>query len=253
MHRLSSRLAIALVSLLLPALSIGQEATRKSDYSLDPKAYDLARILPAPPDEGSLAARADLEAVFQAQLTRTPAQIELAHSYAKYTVFHFNSVIGSWFTAENLPFAADFFKQIRSNRAAVGNAAKAIWNRKRPFQVDPTITPVLQAARQYSYPSGHATQAYVWSGMLAGIFPEHKTALRARARELAWTRVIAGVHFPSDIVGGEILGDFLAAEFLKKPEVRAALERVRAEAAPHLKSANTRPACPCEIPEPIKK
>ena len=48
---------------------------------------------------------------------------------------------------------------------------------------------------------------------------------------MGWARVIGGAHFPTDTIGGKILGEALAAELLKDPAVRAELERCRAEAA----------------------
>ena len=69
-----------------------------------------------------------------------------------------------------------------------------------------------------------------WDSM----FPDRRDALTAWAHKAAWGRIIGGVHYPSDDVGGQVLARALLAEFEKNPAFRAALERAKAEAAPFL-------------------
>ena len=57
-----------------------------------------------------------------------------------------------------------------------------------------------------AYPSGHATHGMVYAMILAEIAPEQRPALLQRGREIGWNRVIAGVHYPSDIAAGRVLG-----------------------------------------------
>ncbi|OAM87735.1 phosphatase PAP2 family protein [Termitidicoccus mucosus] len=238
-HARLFRARIASFAALLAVIALASSLSAAPGRYLDAAAYDLAGLLPAPPPDDSLATRAELETVYQAQLARTPAQAELARRFDAYSVFHFDSVLGSWFNAENLPFTAVFFEQILADRKAISDTAKNIWNRPRPPLFDKSIRPLLELPSSGAYPSGHSTQAHLWAGLLAAAFPMHGDALRARARELAWSRVVAGVHYPSDIIGGRILGERLAADFLKNAEVQDAIARIRAEAAPFQKSSAT--------------
>jgi len=224
--------AIALIAAPLAA------ATRpEAGRYLRAASFDLRKILPDAPANDSLTTRADLEVVLQVQARRTPDQIALATKFEVLTVFDFDTVLGAWFEAANLPFTAGFFEQANADRAAVSNLGKEIWNRPRPPVVDPRVKPAAAFSTSGSYPSGHATQAFVQAGLLAAVFPEQREALREHARLIAWSRVIGGVHYPSDIVAGQILGDRLAEEFLRVPAVREALDRVRGEAAPFLQPA----------------
>ncbi|OZG60591.1 phosphoesterase [Bifidobacterium myosotis] len=55
-----------------------------------------------------------------------------------------------------------------------------------------------------SYPSGHTTAAYSWGIALAGILPELAPQILARASEAGNNRIVLGVHYPLDIMGGRI-------------------------------------------------
>jgi acid phosphatase (class A) len=83
-----------------------------------------------------------------------------------------------------------------------------------------------------SYPSGHSLRAFVVAAVLGDVFPDRQAELEARAHRVAWGRVIGGVHFPTDDVGGRIAAQAIVAELRKSPAYRAAVEKCRAEAAP---------------------
>ncbi|PJM79234.1 acid phosphatase [Bifidobacterium scaligerum] len=55
-----------------------------------------------------------------------------------------------------------------------------------------------------SYPSGHTTAAYSWGIALAGLLPELAPQIMARASEAGNNRIVLGVHYPLDIMGGRI-------------------------------------------------
>ncbi|MBW3080600.1 acid phosphatase [Bifidobacterium saguinibicoloris] len=55
-----------------------------------------------------------------------------------------------------------------------------------------------------SYPSGHTTGAYSWGIALAGMIPELAPQIMARASEAGNNRILLGVHYPLDIMGGRI-------------------------------------------------
>ncbi len=193
------------------------------------KDYDVTTMIPAAPAMNSLTTTADIETVYAMQQRRTPEQIALARYFVQDTVFQYDEAIAPWFTAANLPITAEFFAQIEADRYAISSQGKRAWNRPRPPLFDSRIHPVVPLPKSGAYPSGHATQAFVWAGLLAEIFPENRDAIRARAHLVAWSRVIGGVHYPTDIFSGRDLGDQLVEEFLKVPEVQAGLKRVREE------------------------
>jgi acid phosphatase (class A) len=197
---------------------------------LDPK-----KILPPPPAPGSLAAQADLETVLHVQAARTPEQVAWAKFIEHDDLFKNARVLGDWFSAENLPFTAEFFHQIDDDGGLIFGDVKTLYPRQRPPFADARVQPCVELKTTGSYPSGHSSQAWMWAGLLAEIFPEKRTELLDRARDVAWGRVIGGVHYPTDTIGGKLLGDAIVAELLKLPAVQEAIRHCRAEAEPFLR------------------
>lgn len=60
--------------------------------------------------------------------------------------------------------------------------------------------------RSGSFPSGHTTDAYSSGIMLATMLPELAPSILARTSEAANNRMVLGVHYPLDVVGGRISG-----------------------------------------------
>ena len=58
-----------------------------------------------------------------------------------------------------------------------------------------------------SFPSGHTTAAYLGDVTLATLLPELAPAILARASEQGNNRIVLGVHYPLDIVGGRMDGE----------------------------------------------
>lgn len=86
-------------------------------------------------------------------------------------------------------------------------STKAIVNRERPYVKDPTLTPVIKAGSA-SFPSGHTSASFSLATSLAII--NHKWYVVAPA--FAWagmvgySRMYLGVHYPSDVLAGAIIG-----------------------------------------------
>lgn len=230
MKRFPALITLAAVLLATPCLPAETPAL----HFLKPDAIDLKAVLPAPPAPGSLAAEADLETVRQMQASRTPSDVAWAKFIVRDNVFNNASVLGAWFTKENLPVTAAFLKEVSDDMYAMSRTAKDLFPRPRPFLADPSIKPCVDRPTSGSYPSGHSMQAYFWAAVLGDIFPEQQAALADRAHQAAWGRVIGGVHFPSDTIGGRLLGEAIIEAIRKNPEYRAGIEKCRAEAASFL-------------------
>lgn len=247
-------------ALLLTACAGG--AARKPDAGLYPvpAAFDSTRLLAPPPSDGEAQVR-DIEAVRSAERTRTAEQSAMAEASSTVDVFLFSSVLGPAFTAERLPTTAAFFSRVYRSSLPYLQAAKDCWNRERPFVADPTLKPLERsfastrlrsapapvqaassppgdspctapaAATLYSpsYPSGHATVGALMAILLAEMVPERRGALFSRGWEYGDARVISGVHFPSDVEAGRILGSLLAGLMLQDARFRADLGAARAE------------------------
>lgn len=84
---------------------------------------------------------------------------------------------------------------------------KHLLPRERPFVSYPDIQKLSQAGSS-SFPSGHSTEVFSLATTLALLFPKRRFILPAFAWALliAYTRMALGVHYPSDVVAGMILG-----------------------------------------------
>jgi membrane-associated phospholipid phosphatase len=90
---------------------------------------------------------------------------------------------------------------------------KFLFHTLRPFDLFPQVHPIFPE-NGFGFPSGHAT---FFMALAFSIFFFHKKAgyvFIFFALIIGIARVIGGVHFPSDILGGFILGS-LVAYFLK--------------------------------------
>jgi undecaprenyl-diphosphatase len=93
---------------------------------------------------------------------------------------------------------------------AASEYLKASFARPRP-----TIVPHLDFTNNFAYPSGHATSAAVVYLLFALLVPTQKrgrwlVAAFILAFLTGVSRVILGVHWPSDVIGGWMLGSFFA-------------------------------------------
>jgi acid phosphatase (class A) len=224
--------SLGLLALLLPCFAPAP-ALRAADpgHFLDPSAFDFKAVLPDPPAPRSLAAQADLEAVRAVEASRTAADVAWARRIENYNEFDFADVLGAWFTAANLPATAKLLDDAAEDSEATLARAKGHYERPRPPVLDPTLRPCVKVPASASYPSGHSTRAFVWAELLSEMFPERREALVAWAHRAAWARIIGGVHFPTDDVGGQLLARAVLQEFQKSPAFRSELEQAQAEVA----------------------
>lgn len=71
-----------------------------------------------------------------------------------------------------------------------------------------------------SYPSGHTNKAAWTSTMMAMMLPEVAPQIEARASEAGQSRLVMGVHYPLDVMGGRMMGNQAAADRWADPEFR---------------------------------
>ncbi|HEX4055920.1 MAG TPA: phosphatase PAP2 family protein [Tepidisphaeraceae bacterium] len=196
---------------------------------VQPDDIDIKSILSPPPAQDSDQTRAEIERLLQLQAKRTDADVKRIRSEVKFTPFIFSDVLGSWFNPDDLPTTAGFLKEVMKNAASVEGHAKVIFGRHRPFVVDSRIHPCVEKEKTYSYPSGHATRSMVLALTLAQMFPDHKDALIAQAKQIGDDRVLAGQHFPSDVEAGRTLAKAIFQQMTKNPDFQAELQKARDE------------------------
>ena len=76
---------------------------------------------------------------------------------------------------------------------------KNIFNRERPFNIDPTIDKYpSNSAFSPAFPSGHSAQAQYLAKILSKKYPEKRELLYKIAEKCGQARIYAGLHYPSD-------------------------------------------------------
>jgi hypothetical protein len=86
-----------------------------------------------------------------------------------------------------------------------------------------------------SFPSGHTTTAYQAGITLATLLPQLAPEILARASEAGNDRLVLGVHYPLDIIGGRIDGEAaLAARWSDKAFRTSVLDPARTELVSYL-------------------
>ena len=195
---------------------------------------DALQLLPPPPVAGSPEDRHDIDAAYRVYSVATPDQTARSKDEVTLTIFHFAPVIGPWFQPGRFPKTEALFKQVEADTKAVTDVAKNHWQRIRPYHLEPRLFPNAvehKVRTDYSYPSGHSTRGTTFALLLAELFPEKRDAILAKGRETGWLRVLGGVHYPTDIYAGRVLGQAIAHEFLRSETFQRDLAAAGAELA----------------------
>ncbi len=82
--------------------------------------------------------------------------------------------------------------------------------RPRPFSVYPSIVCTGQTLDQFSFPSGHTLHAVVFSVIAVFYFPALIWLVLPFTVLVAMSRPILGLHYPSDVLAGALIGGALA-------------------------------------------
>jgi acid phosphatase (class A) len=189
----------------------------------------LTDVIAPPPVAASVADRQNLNAVLQAQKTRTTLQIKMAQLDATLSVFRFGDVIGDKFTPQNLPVTNAFFEKMKQDEDRVVQIAKIHYNRLRPYTASALVKPVVPQPANASYPSGHACFGYISAILLAKMLPEKAPQIFDRAALFAHNRVIAGAHYPTDIQAGMVSASVIAHALLQDKKFMADFNQAKQE------------------------
>ena len=222
------KLAFLLAALVLAA-SVTAQAKGPAPFA-DASEVNLLLLLPPPPAVDSAIAKAELDELVALQNSRTPARSDLAVADDTESVWRFAGAVGNPnFTKEKLPLVTAFFDRIAATKKAVVDPAKKVWNRPRPYLADSRITPLLPKDLSGAYPSGHTTVGTLMGILLSNMLPELRGPLMDRAAEFAYSRMVAGMHYASDIDGGKRAGTAIAAVLQNKPEFQKEFAAAKTE------------------------
>jgi len=88
---------------------------------------------------------------------------------------------------------------------------KRVLVRERPFITHSAIDLAAAPLDRYSFPSGHTLHAVSFAWQLTAHFPDLGWFVVPLAMLIGASRVVLGLHYPTDVIAGAAVGALLAA------------------------------------------
>lgn len=88
--------------------------------------------------------------------------------------------------------------------------------RVRPYDAVEGLVPLVKKLKDYSFPSGHTCASFACAFVYYKLYPDIKGKMAmALAVLIALSRLYVGVHYPTDVLGGAVVGLLSAVLALK--------------------------------------
>ncbi len=81
--------------------------------------------------------------------------------------------------------------------------------RPRPYEVRQDIRLTGTPLDKFSFPSGHTLHAVLFSVVALSYYPQLSFVLVPFASMVALSRVVLGLHYPSDVLAGALIGSLI--------------------------------------------
>ena len=199
---------------------------------------DAGRMIGPPPSDESGTKAGDL-ATYRAtrSLEGTP-RWALASRDAEFgpapMLAAFSCAVGVTLDKRHAPALYRLASRLVVDSDAVNGKVKAGYRRIRPFVENGGHICEPEAdwlKNSYSYPSGHTTYSWSTGLVLEEIAPDLGSRLLSRARSYGESRVVCGVHYPSDVWAGRAAASALVGRLQSSALFRADLAAARREMA----------------------
>lgn len=230
--------------------------TEHHGYLSKDQLQHLADAVAPAPVAGSPQALADVARSNELKVYENTDRWLLATSHAEvrppYALQHFDCALGVRFAPgqNSTPHTNRIFQKLFEDAEAASTLVKRRAFRARPVGDDPqrqACQTVSEAGRNSaSYPSGSASVGGAYGAAMAAIAPQQADAARAIGHEIAVSRAICGMHYPTDVRVGEALGQAVFEEAARTPQFAADLQAAQAEVAALQARGQTNPGCAAE-------
>ena len=202
---------------------------------------DFHSVLGPPPAADSPWDHADeglVEALQAADTTRwQTAELDQKDLYPRFT-----EALGKPIDRTTSPALVALLDRAIADASVTTGAAKDYFHRPRPFQrlqlqrvCEKSAPPKPEAnpTRGDGYPSGHSVRGWTVAMILARVAPERTEAVMKRAEIYQESRLVCGMHFPSDVEAGHDVASAVVARLDSSATFQADLARARKEYAGH--------------------
>jgi len=225
---------------LLTLIHQGDALAQNSGY-LAGHEVDFQTILGPPPAMDSRWDRADQELV-EAYQNVDDARFESAKLDESQLYGRFDQAFGRTIGSGTTPMLVTLLDRALVDVDTTASAAKSHFSRPRPFQRmqlhrvcnrGDAPKPEEHPMHGASYPSGHSVHGWTVAMILARVAPDRAQALMDRAEEYEESRLICGMHFPTDIEAGQVVAAAVVSRLDTSNEFRADLAKARKEYAAH--------------------
>lgn len=111
------------------------------------------------------------------------------------------------FIKRTRPIGATASASLAINALLVNVFLKNIVARTRPYEVIDGLTRLVGEQSDFSFPSGHTSSAFSVAVVMFMLMPKkYGVPALIVATLIAYSRLYVGVHYPSDVIGGLIIG-----------------------------------------------
>lgn len=217
------------------------DAFAQSSGYLAGREVDFRTILGPPPAVDSRWDRADQELV-EAYQNVDASRFESAKLDEEQLYPRFAKAFGRPIDPKRSPVLVALLDRALLDVDATAAAAKDHFHRPRPYQRlqlnrvcnrGDAPKPEEHAMHGSSYPSGHSVHGWTVAMILSRIDPDRASSLTQRAEEYEESRLICGMHFPTDIEAGQVVAAAVVSRLDSSSEFQADLARARKEHLTH--------------------
>ncbi len=235
----ASRAPWILLGVLLAATGLASQPkthSRSVGY-LSGHEVSFRAVLGPPPAADSRLDRADQETVTAYQDV-DQARWEVAKLDEQQLYARFAEALGRPINPKSSPALVRLLDRALLDVDVTASAAKNYFQRPRPFQrmhlqrvcdKEDAPEPEEHPMHGASYPSGHSTHGWAVAMILARVAPTRAETLMNRAEEYEESRLVCGMHFPTDVEAGQVVATAVVAHLDASKAFQADLARARRE------------------------